>query len=101
MAGPLGQISREEELVNAFGAFDERDCGEVDAGTLRDALMHTGGGGEAMSARDVEVVLEGFVGKKTFSKGAGQGERGEVFRYREWVDEVVGKGKEDGQVAAK
>ena len=87
--------------MNAFGAFDEKDSGEVDAALLRDALVHTGGnGGEAMSEREVDLVFESFVGKKAFGKGnKGQGERSEVFRYREWVDEVVGKGKEEGKVA--
>ena len=85
--------------MNAFGAFDEKDCGELDAALLRDALMHTGGGGtDAMAESDVLRVFEGFVGRKAFGKGAGQGERGEVFRYREWVDEVIGKEKE-GQLA--
>lgn len=88
--------------MNAFGAFDEKDSGEIDSTLLQDALIHTGrSGGEAMSPKDVEMALNGFVGRKTFGKGAkgGQGDRGEVFRYREWVDEVVGKDKE-GKTAA-
>ena len=85
--------------MNAFGAFDERDCGEIDAGILRDALMHTGGG-DAMSVGDVNRVLEGFTGKKAFAKGAMQGERGEVFRYQEWIDEVIGKEKDTRDAAA-
>ena len=93
-------MSREEELLNAFGAFDERDSGEVDAELLRDALVHTGGE-FALSEREVEKALEGFTGRKAFGKGGGGGERGEVFRYREWVGGVLGGGEEGKAVATK
>lgn len=88
----LTQFSGQEELLNAFGAFDERDCGEVDWAALRDSVVNTGGG-ESLSEREVNMAVEGFVGRKAFGKGGG--ERGEVFRYRQWVGGVLGGGEED------
>ena len=91
----LTQFSGQEELLNAFGAFDERDCGEVEWAALRDSVVNTGGGGgESLSEREVGEAVEGFVGRKAFGKGGG-GERGEVFRYRQWVGGVLGGGEEE------
>jgi Ca2+-binding EF-hand superfamily protein len=96
----LAPLSGQEELLNAFAAFDERDSGEIDVGELRDAVMHTAPepGQRSLSAREVEEALGGFVGRKAFGKdlkggGAGGG-RGEVFKYREWVGGVMGFGEE-------
>ncbi|KAL9103565.1 MAG: hypothetical protein Q9163_001403 [Psora crenata] len=88
LGNPLAQFSREQELLNAFGAFDERDSGEVDVGILKDSLMHTGGE-RGLSEKDVDEALAGFTGRKLFGKGGGM-ERGEVFRYREWMGEIIG-----------
>ena len=82
--------------MNAFAAFDDHDSGEIDVGELRDAVMHTApeGGGRVLSAREVDEVLAGFVGRRAFGKGNPMGGRGEVFRYREWVGGVMGAGEE-------
>ncbi|KAL9046882.1 MAG: hypothetical protein Q9206_006957, partial [Seirophora lacunosa] len=37
----LGPFSSQQELTNAFAAFDEDDSGQIDAKELRDALLHT------------------------------------------------------------
>ena len=86
--------------MEAFGAFDERDCGEIDVDALRDALENTGGQG-AMSAEEVDSVLEGFVGRRAFRKGNMGSEKGDVFRYRQWADEVLGKDPEQGKMSVK
>lgn len=91
-------------------------------GELKDALLHTapepGGGGEeeeggggvvaaaaVVGEREIDEVLGGFVGKRTFGakemRGGGGG-RGEVFRYREWVGGLMdggggGEDKKDGE----
>ena len=64
-------------------------------GDLRDALLHTSpeAGERAMTEREVEQVLGGFKGRRTFDrKGTGLG-RGEVFRYGEFVGSVFGTGE--------
>ncbi|KAM0796182.1 hypothetical protein BDR22DRAFT_561176 [Usnea florida] len=95
----LHPLSSPAELLNAFSAFDERDSGEIDLRELKDALTHTQGG---MSARAVEEVVGGFVGRREFGKEGGRvGARGEVFRYREWVAGLMGgeerKGEGEGE----
>lgn len=93
-------------MLNAFAAFDDHDSGEIDVGELKDALMHTApeAGEKGVSAREVEEVLGGFVGRRAFGKemkgagGVGGGGRGEVFRYREWVGGLMGaEDKKDGE----
>ena len=51
-----------------------------------------------MSEREVEQVMEQFVGKRAFGKkGLGMcKERGEVFRYGEFVGSVRGGGEPTG-----
>lgn len=92
-------------MINAFAAFDDHDGGEIDVGELKDALLHTAPepGERGVSAREIEEVLGGFVGRKAFGKemksGGGGGGRGEVFRYREWVGGLTGG--EDKQAGEK
>lgn len=56
-----------------------------------------------MSEREIDEVLDGFRGKRTFDKrgvglsmglggGGGRG-KGDVFRYQEFVGSVVGVGE--------
>ena len=95
----LAPLSSQTELLNAFAAFDDHDTGEVDVGELRDALLNTrmDGGGKGLSVWEVEEAMGGFVGRKTFGKAAGGGGRGEIFKYREWVGNVMGAGGEKGE----
>lgn len=94
----LAPLSSQTELLNAFAAFDDHDTGEVDVGELRDAVLNNGGG-KGLTSKEVEEAMGGFVGRKAFGKTAGGGARGEVFRYREWVGNVMGAGSEkaDGE----
>lgn len=88
----LGPLSSQSELVNAFAAFDDDDSGQIDAGELRDALLHTSPdyGDRPLSEREVNQVIGGFKGRREFARGVGGGQRGEVFRYQEFIANVMG-----------
>ncbi|KAF5855092.1 hypothetical protein ETB97_010057 [Aspergillus alliaceus] len=98
----LAPLSSRQELVNALAAFDEDDSGQINVGELRDALLHTApeDGELPLTDREINEVLNGFTGRRAFggksSKGPGGGKRGEVFRYPEFVDGVLG-GAQNGQ----
>jgi hypothetical protein len=90
----------------AFSAFDEDDSGQIDVGELRDALLSTapepGEGGRMLSEREVDRVMDGFVGRRMFKKGAmannaGLGGKKEVFRYGDFVGGIWGASGEGGQ----
>lgn len=89
-------MSRPEELISAFSAFDDNDNGEVDIVQLRDALMHTvpeQGNQKPLTKEEIDTVMSGFVGRKTFGKKSLG--KGEVFRYHDFIGAVhgdVGKG---------
>ncbi|KAL8817463.1 MAG: hypothetical protein Q9223_003705 [Gallowayella weberi] len=88
----LAPLSSQQELLNAFAAFDEDDSGQIDVKELKDALLHTSpeAGERPMTEREVENVLEGFTGRRAFGKGMGHGARGEVFRYPEFMASILG-----------
>ncbi|KAI4285372.1 MAG: hypothetical protein L6R38_000728 [Xanthoria sp. 2 TBL-2021] len=88
----LAPLSSQQELLNAFAAFDEDDSGQIDVKELKDALLHTSpeAGERAMTEREVENVLEGFTGRRAFGKGMGHGARGEVFKYPEFMASIMG-----------
>ncbi|KAJ9665471.1 hypothetical protein H2201_004353 [Coniosporium apollinis] len=100
-------LSRPEELRTAFEAFDTDDSGQVDLGELMDALLNTmpEKGERALSSQEVEAVVGGFSGRRALGKGmrglGGAGDRGEVFRWGEFVAalgaEVPGAGQEGGK----
>ncbi|KAF2501740.1 hypothetical protein BU16DRAFT_613581 [Lophium mytilinum] len=100
LAGLLAPLSHPSELNAAFSAFDDDDSGQIDLAELKDALLHTAPepGESKLSEREIDRVVEGFSGRKAFSKGGkgmglgGQGGRGEVFRYNEFVASVTGGG---------
>ncbi|KAL8842649.1 MAG: hypothetical protein Q9170_000424 [Blastenia crenularia] len=91
----LAPFSSQQELVNAFAAFDEDDSGQIDVKELRDALLHTSPeqGERALTEREIDQVVSGFTGRRAFGKGIGQTGRGEVFRYSEFVASVMGGGE--------
>ncbi|KAL9028906.1 MAG: hypothetical protein Q9196_002785 [Gyalolechia fulgens] len=91
----LAPFSSQQELMNAFAAFDEDDSGQIDVKELRDALLHTSPevGERAMTEKEIDQVVGGFTGRRAFKKGMGQGERGDVFRYPEFVGSVMGGGE--------
>ncbi|KAL8781560.1 MAG: hypothetical protein Q9194_000322 [Teloschistes cf. exilis] len=88
----LAPLSSQQELLNAFAAFDEDDSGQIDVKELRDALLHTSpeAGGRAMTEREIDEVINGFTGRRAFGKGMGHGARGDVFKYQEFMASIMG-----------
>ncbi len=80
--------------MSAFSAFDEDDSGQVDLAELRDALVNTAPepGERALSETEIDRVMNGFTGRRAFSKSktGGLGKRGEVFKYQDLVHSIVG-----------
>ncbi len=80
--------------MSAFSAFDDDDSGQIDLAELRDALLHTAPepGEKPLTAAEIDKVMNGFTGRRAFSKSkaGGLGKRGEVFRYQDFVNSVVG-----------
>lgn len=98
----LAPLSLQQEMLNAFAAFDDDDSGQVDVAELRDALLNTSpeAGERALTEKEVERAVASFTGRRAFGKG-GVGKRGEVFRYREFVGSLVGGGEEGKEEAGK
>ncbi|KAK2765405.1 hypothetical protein FQN54_008251 [Arachnomyces sp. PD_36] len=100
----LAPLSSQEELLNAFSAFDDDDSGQIDLDELRDALIHTSpeAGESPLTEREIDDVVSGFTGKKAFGKRGmktgGGGRRGDVFHYQEFVGSITG-GAESGQAS--
>ncbi|KAF2476186.1 uncharacterized protein BDR25DRAFT_252037 [Lindgomyces ingoldianus] len=97
-------LSHPSELNAAFEAFDDGDDGQIDLGELKDALLHTApeSGERKLTEREIDMVVEGFSGRRAFGKGGKGLGRGEVFRYQEFVTSVAGGGNggENGAGAA-
>lgn len=98
----LAALSPSSELLSAFSAFDDDDGGQIDIDELRDALLHTAPepGQQPLTARDVDKVINGFTGRRAFSKSK-VGKRGEVFRYQDFVNTINGKNGGGGGQAAE
>ncbi|KAI0202245.1 EF-hand [Astrocystis sublimbata] len=97
IATSLAALSPASELLSAFSAFDDDDSGQVDLAELRDALLRTvpEQGERAPTPAEVDKIIAGFSGRRAFSKssmggGLGGARRGEVFRYQEFVNSIVG-----------
>ncbi|OTB20613.1 hypothetical protein K445DRAFT_313090 [Daldinia sp. EC12] len=94
IATTLVAMSPSAELLSAFSAFDDDDSGQVDFTELRDALLHTAPepGERALTATEVDKIMLGFSGRRAFSKSmaGGLSKRGEVFKYQEFVNSIVG-----------
>ncbi|KAI0455432.1 hypothetical protein F5B21DRAFT_503485 [Xylaria acuta] len=97
IATSLAALSPASELLSAFAAFDDDDSGQVDLAELRDALLRTAPepGERALAPAEVDKIIAGFSGRRAFSKssmggGLGGSRRGEVFRYQEFVNSIVG-----------
>jgi myosin regulatory light chain 12 len=71
MSERLFDFDTEEELVEAFGCFDEEDTGMVKVEEMRKWLSEVG---ERMSQEEIEKLLKG-----SFTDRQGN------FNYREWV----------------
>lgn len=95
----LAPLSSQQELANAFAAFDEDDSGQIDVKELRGALLHTSpaGGERPLDERDIDQVIDGFKGRREFAKGICGAPRGEVFRYQDFITNVMGTGENQKQ----
>jgi len=94
IATTLAALSPSSELLSAFSAFDDDDNGQVDLAELRDAVLHTAPepGERALTAAEVDKVMNGFTGRRAFSKSkqGGLAKRGEVFKYHDFVNSITG-----------
>lgn len=104
LASALVSISPQQELLNAFSAFDDDDSGQVDVAELRRALLTTAPepGERPLSERDIDEALKGFTGRRILAKsgvgmsslrnmGAPAGKKnGDVFKYHEFVSNLSG-----------
>lgn len=116
LANILVALSPQQELLNAFAAFDDDDSGQVDVAELKDALLNTAQdpGERALTERDVARALDGFTGRRVFARsavgiagvkglgsGAGNGpnrKTGDVFRYQEFVGSLTGGSRTLGEI---
>ncbi|KAG9257240.1 uncharacterized protein F5Z01DRAFT_460128 [Emericellopsis atlantica] len=97
LAEILADLSPSAELLSAFSAFDDDDSGQVDIAELRDALINTapepGEHALALSAAEVDKVMDGFTGRRAFNRNMSAqlgAKRGEVFKYQDFVNSVMG-----------
>jgi Ca2+-binding EF-hand superfamily protein len=99
----MGNLSRTSELSAAFEAFDDGDDGQIDLAELKDALLHTAPepGERKLTEREIDMIVEGFSGRRAFGKGGKGLGRGEVFRYQEFTASLTGgSGGENGENTA-
>ncbi|KAH7406180.1 hypothetical protein DE146DRAFT_691302 [Phaeosphaeria sp. MPI-PUGE-AT-0046c] len=100
----LSGLSRSSELSAAFEAFDDGDDGQIDLAELKDALLHTAPepGERKLTEREIDMVVDGFSGRRAFGKGGKSLGKGEVFRYQEFMASLTGGGNggENGEGAA-
>jgi Ca2+-binding EF-hand superfamily protein len=96
LAQDLVRLSRQDELAAAFSAFDKDDSGQIDVAELKDALLNTAPeDGRHLSSRDLDQVLDGFVGRRVLKKGqvtSGLGGNKEVFRYNDFITNIWAAG---------
>ena len=111
LANILVNLSPQQELLNAFAAFDDDDSGQVDVAELRDALLNTAPdvGERALTSRDVDKALDGFTGRRILGRHAvgisgvrglnepASKKNGEVFRYQEFTANLAGGGEGQAQ----
>jgi Ca2+-binding EF-hand superfamily protein len=94
LSGDLARLSRQDELMAAFSAFDNDDSGQIDIAELKEALMTTAPeSGAPLSEREIEEVMEGFVGRRVLKKGqinSNLGGKKEVFRYADFTSSIWG-----------
>jgi Ca2+-binding EF-hand superfamily protein len=118
LANTLVELSPQQELLNAFSAFDDDDSGQVDVAELKEALLNTApsAGDRPLTERDVETILGingGFIGRRVFAKNAmgiagvkgltgsvGGKKTGDAFRYQEFVGSLTSGGSGQGPGSA-
>lgn len=107
LSSSLAQMSPPSELLAALSAFDDDDSGQVDINDLTEALLYTapepGDRRKPLDHGEIAQVMQEFAGKRAFSKHSTTSSlnRGDVFRYREWVSglQAVGGQGEKAQAA--
>ena len=104
LANILVGLSPQQELLNAFSAFDDDDSGQVDVAELRTALLNTvpDPGERSLTAKDIDRAMEGFTGRRILGKNVigiagvrglkdpAPKKGGDVFRYQEFVGNLTG-----------
>ncbi|KAK6365717.1 uncharacterized protein PV06_05798 [Exophiala oligosperma] len=104
LANILVGLSPQQELLNAFSAFDDDDSGQIDISELRSALRNTAPdpGQRPLSERDIDRAIEGFTGRRILGKNVigiagvrglntpAPKKGGDVFRYQEFVANLTG-----------
>lgn len=118
LAAALVHMSPQQELLNAFSAFDDDDSGQIDVAELRRALLTTPPepGERALSERDIDEALKGFTGRRILGKsgvglsglrnlgtqaiGGVSKKSGDVFRYHEFVNNFSGGAAQDSHSQA-
>lgn len=99
----LAPISPSQELLAALSTFDDDDSGQIDIAELTRAVtnLRPENGDQPLSQAEVEMAMEGFVGRRAFSAfGHSTKSRGDVFRYRDWVSELGAANDNQKRVAA-
>jgi hypothetical protein len=103
-------LSPQQELLNAFSAFDDDDSGQVDIAELKAALLNTApdAGERPLSPKDIDRAMEGFAGRRILGKNVigiagvrglntpAPKKGGDVFRYQEFVGNLTGGPATDG-----
>ena len=66
---------------------------------LRNALLHTSpaDGEQPLEEREINQVIDGFKGRREFAKGISGAHRGEVFKYQDFITNVMGTGENHKQ----
>jgi Ca2+-binding EF-hand superfamily protein len=104
LANLLVGLSPQQELLNAFSAFDDDDSGQIDVAELRTALLNTvpDPGERPMTQKDIDRAMEGFTGRRILGKNVigiagvrglntpAPKKGGDVFRYQEFVGNLTG-----------
>ncbi len=105
LANLLVGLSPEQELLNAFSAFDEDDSGQIEISELKSGLLGTAPdpGERALAERDIDRATDGFTGRRILGRNnlgisgvrglgtpANKRNNGDVFRYREFVANLTG-----------
>jgi Ca2+-binding EF-hand superfamily protein len=107
LSSDLARLTSSMELLDALATFDADDSGQIDAQELKEALVSTmPDEGRRLTEQEVDMVMEGFTGRRAFKRGAaansgglGAGERRPVFRYGEFVRGIWGAEGEKVEVA--
>ncbi len=101
----LARLSSPAELTAAFAAFDLDDSGQVDVDELRDALLRIKpqSGEVNLGESNIHTVMAEFSSRRVLARRMGKeaGNRGDVFRYHDFVASITGPTKVEVSVQAQ